>query len=1140
MTTQYRDFEGFIAEAKEHFKDRIYTDYLRRFAYGIDASCYAYVPRVVVRAINESEIITLFTLSQKHNTPLTFRAAGTSLSGQACSDSVLVLANAFWQDIEIIGNAESIKCSCGVIGVEANEALKPYGKKIGPDPATINNAMIGGIFSNNSSGMCCGVKQNSYNTIQSARFILHNGTILDTSKNAKPNENIESFLQKHKDKADSLLALREEILQDKELCELIKRKFAIKNTTGYSINALLDFSEIKDIINHLFIGAEGTLGFVSSVEYECVEDYAFKACALLFYKDLALGAKAVEILARNESLVSAAEIMDYACLDCAKSLENAPLELGQIQSGACAILVQLESSTQKELDSKIAYISKELESVPSLFGVHFSSDEKLMASWWKIRKALLPLAAGTRPSGSIVITEDICFPIHTFAQGIDSITKLFDRFNFQGIIFGHALSGNVHFIITPNLNDEKESQAFAEFMEAMVDSVISLQGSTKAEHGTGRMIAPFVEKEWGAKAYSINRRIKEIFDPHALINPDVIISDNPQIHTQNLKQSSEVEDFINQCMECGFCEKVCPSRELTLTPRQRIAVRKEIARLEALLNGADSKVSKSVIESSAETRGEVLEKSAHTKATNAKAVKATECGSIFEIKSGLLRETGLTSSAPSEPTRSLLNINDAVGERRIADFSHSCEALVQTCKRDNAQKLKELKRDYQYFGIETCATCSMCSLSCPLEIDSAKIAQKLSPSTKSAISRFIATQSAKHFSPTLSLAKGGLHIANFGFAIFGKNTLNTLSKKMRFLPYIPRSLPRANAYKLESKLDSTSNAQSSQISVIYFSTCINRSFAPQSSLKDTRALQEVFESLCKKANVSVVYPQNLNNLCCGKAYKDYPQSAEAKRKEVYRALDSSVEKLRSKGVEQIHIVCDHSACSYELKSGLQELDSTLTILDMPEFIESTLLPRLTITPLDEDIALYAMCATRKGKWDKSLESIAKTCTNGEVIVHSKTQCCGFAGNKGFICSELNTSALRELSEFYANKQKGDSRGDSACGLESRIASSRGVDGSLVLSALRDSQNKEYRSALADVSLENHDSSSTILESQMESEKIDSNLESTKQSSTQSSKGQKHKKLRLGFSSSSTCEIGLNDKTNIIWQNLIYLVDRVSK
>lgn len=1070
MTTQYRDFEGFITEAREIFKDRIYTDYLRRFAYGIDASCYAYVPRVVVRAVNENEIINLFTLSQKYNTPLTFRAAGTSLSGQACSDSVLVLANAFWQDIEIVGNAESIKCSCGVIGIEANEALKPYGKKIGPDPATINNAMIGGIFSNNSSGMCCGVKQNSYNTIKSARFILHNGTILDTSENAKPNESIESFLQTHKDKADSLLALRKEILQDTKLCELIKRKFAIKNTTGYSINALLDFSEIKDIINHLFIGAEGTLGFVSSVEYECVEDYAYKACALLFYENLALGAKAVEILAGNESLVSAAEIMDYACLDSARSLENAPRELERIESGACAILVQLESSTQKELVSKIAHISKELESVPSLFGVHFSSDEKLMASWWKIRKALLPLAAGSRPSGSIVITEDICFPISTFAQGIDSITKLFDRFNFQGIIFGHALSGNVHFIITPNLNDEKESQAFGEFMEAMVDSVIALQGSTKAEHGTGRMIAPFVEKEWGAKAYAINRRIKEIFDPHSLINPDVIISDNPQIHTQNLKQSSEVEDFIDQCMECGFCEKVCPSRNLTLTPRQRIAVRKEIARLEALL-GVDSMDSKSVMESGAETRSEAIAD-----------LRAKPQKSITTNAEGFCDDFG---SFQGGGEGSLLKANDR---------ADTAESAKSTQKPTHIKAiLKELKQGYQYFGIDTCATCSMCSLSCPLEIDSGKIASKLSPATKGIFSRFVATQSAEHFSTTLSLAKGGLRIANFSSNMLGKNTLSNLSKKIKFLPYIPSSLPRANAYRLESKLDFTSNAQS-QVAIIYFSTCINRSFAPQSSLKDTRALQEVFESLCKKAGVSVVYPHNLSNLCCGKAYKDYPQSAEAKRKEVYKALDSTMRELQSKGVEQIHIVCDHSACSYELKNGLKELDSTLTILDMPECIESTLLPRLHITPLDEDIALYAMCATRKGKWDKSLKSIAKTCTNGEAIVHSKTQCCGFAGNKGFICSELNASALRELSEFYADKQKGYL----ACGLESQI----------------------------------------------ESEKMDSSVESTKKSAThnntQSNKTQRHRKLRLGFSSSSTCEIGLNDKTNIIWQNLIYLVDRVSK
>lgn len=956
------DFTGFITEAQSHFKHRIYTDYLRRFAYGTDASCYRYVPRVVVWAFDESEIVKLFALSRKYNTPLTFRAAGTSLSGQACSDSVLVLANARWQNISIQDNASSIVCDCGVIGSEANEALKPFRKKIGPDPATINNAMIGGIFSNNSSGMCCGVKQNSYNTIKSVRVILHDGFVLDTSARAKSNENIQSFLTHHKDKANALLALRDEILKSDELPKLIRRKFAIKNTTGYSINTLLDFSDIKDILNHIFIGAEGTLGFVSQVEYECVDDYTFKACALLFYENLKLAAKAVRILAENEDIVSAAELMDYACLKSAQHLGDIDKRILNVKQGQCTLLVQLEDSTLKDLESKINTISQALKVAPSLFGENFSTDEKQMASWWKIRKGLLPLSASLRPSGSIVITEDICFEIESFAQGIEEITRLFAEFNFEGIIFGHALSGNVHFIITPNLNDKDESARFGAFMEAMVDSVLSLGGSTKAEHGTGRMIAPFVEREWGKSAYAINQKIKSIFDPHNLINPDVIITNDARIHLKNLKHSSEVEDFINQCMECGFCEKVCPSKELTLTPRQRIAVRKEIKRLENL----------------------------------------------------------------------------------------------QSKSLEEEEWLKELKEGYVYFGIDTCATCSMCATLCPLEIDSAKIALTLKPTLTSNIAQFIASNLGKHFGSTLALAKAGLKFVNMSSHFFGANTISKWSKTTKNLlrtPYIPTSMPHANEKVYFG--DSVSKIESDK-KVIYFSTCINRVLAPSIKALDKRPLQEVFESLCKKAGINIIYPHNITNLCCGKAFKDYPKTSEQKAQELYEAL-----KTMKGSEETIDIVCDHSACSYELiqtikhKQDLQNI-SGIKVFDMPEYIANVLLERLRITPLNEDIALYAICATKKGGWDNTLDIIAKACTNGNIIKHTKTQCCGFAGNKGFICPELNESALRELSEFYVQKKQVD------------------------------------------------------------------------------------KHLRRGFASSSTCEIGLNDKTNIIWQNLLYLVDEVSE
>lgn len=885
------DFEGFIAKAQECFQGRVYTDFLRRFAYGTDASCYRYIPRVVIRAYDESEIQQIIRLSDEFETPVTFRAAGTSLSGQASSDSVLVLASARWQNIKVSDDLKSIFLDCGVIGCEANEALKPYSLKIGPDPATINNAMIGGIFNNNSSGMCCGVKQNSYNTIKSIRVILRDGSILDTSAGAAEHESLEHFIQTHASLATSLLELRNQVVADKDLCKLIERKFKIKNTTGYSINSLTDFSELRDILNHIFIGSEGTLAFTSRVEYECVEDSAFKSCALLHYDSLETAAVAVKILAQNQDIVSSAEIMDYQCLAAAKDLDNAPIELQNLHEGQCALLVQLEAGKQTDLDAKIAKVTQLLESAKSMYGTHFVSDPKVMDSNWTIRKSILPLSASLRPSGTAVITEDVCYPIDNFAKGIAQITELFKKYQFVGSIFGHALAGNVHFIITPDLSDADESARFAAFMEALVESVCNLDGSTKAEHGTGRMVAPFVEREWGEKAYRINVAIKELFDPKYLINPDVIITDDKNMHNKNFKESSQVEAFIDKCMECGFCEKVCPSRELTLTPRQRIAVRKEIVRLE--------------------------------------------------------------------------NMNHRTDEE--------------------THQLKELKHGYKYYGVDTCATCSMCATICPLEIDTAKIAQSLKPLMRGSFRKSVARTSSKMYGTTLGLAKASLIGANTAMTVMGNEKVSAISRKMNEalkIPFVPVSMPKSNSYSFQDKLVPGNN-----LKVIYFTSCINRVFSPKDPRFDQRPLQQVFERLCKKAGIDVLYPHKLKSLCCGKSYKDYPDVESAKATE----LQNIIKEMAGNSLNCM-VVCDHSACSYEILKRLKDEDSSINFMDMPVFIEKVLLDRLNIRPTDEDVAVYPMCSTVKGKWDGSLKVIAQACTTGKVYVHNRTKCCGFAGN----------------------------------------------------------------------------------------------------------------------------------------------------
>lgn len=967
---------------------RIFKDYLRRFAYGLDASCYRYIPKLVIWAKSEKEIQKILYLAQKYDTPVTFRAAGTSLSGQACSDSILVVCNENFKNIEIIGkNADSIKLDCGVIGSDANAALKKYGKKIGPDPATINNALIGGIFSNNSSGMCCGVKQNSYQTIKSIRVILSDGYILDTSKD------IESFKKSHAHIVEALLQLHDEIKKDSKLSEFIKHKFKIKNTTGYAINALVDFSDIKDILNHIFIGAEGTLGFVSKVEYECVQDFNYKACALLFYENLSIASNAIKILAKNEDIVSAAEIMDYASLDCVKNLKGMPDSIHKINKGNCAILVQMESDNLQSLNTNIESIKTQLDSIPTLFGNTFSFDSKTQESWWKIRKGILPLAAATRPSGSIVITEDVCFEIEHFTQGIEGIMRLFEKYNFKGIIFGHALSGNVHFIITPLLSVESEKIRFGEFMDALVQLVVSFEGSIKAEHGTGRMMAPFVEIEWGQKAYEINKKIKAIFDSKNLINTDVIITQDKQIHIKNLKpaNANQIEDYLDACMECGFCEKICPSRNITLTPRQRIAVYREIARLESK---KDSK---------------------------------------------------------------------------------------------NSLELKALKKGYKYFGIETCATCSMCASLCPLEIDTAKIAINLSQK-HNVLDSMIVKSFGRNINTTTKIAKASVKIANITQNILGtknaKNLTNFLHKKIN-TPLLLESFPTPNNYKLETKIVSNVNGGLKNGEVIYFSSCLNRMFAPSKNAPDNTSIAQVFESLCSKARFNVIYPKNIQSLCCSKAYKNYKNIAKDLAAKTYEAL-----KLESDN-GKIPIVCDHSACSLEILKSLKSFKSCLKFYDLSAFVLKYLVEHLELKPLDSknnNVAIYAPCSTRnlilrneEISWEDSIFKLARLC--GVNILHdSNTKCCGFAGNKGFFTPELNTSALKHFGE------------NNVC------------------------------------------ESTTNIPRNSNPCKVSQNIESNFKDSSRNI----FNKCIQGFSSSSTCEIGLSDKTNFPWQHIIYLVESCSK
>ncbi len=598
VDNRYRQFERAMQDTIP--VARIITDPLRTLAYGIDASFYRLLPKVVVKAETEAEVVTVLKTANDLRLPVTFRAAGTSLSGQAVTDSILLIAGEHWKSYAVMENGARIRLQPGITGAQANLYLAHHGMKIGPDPASINAAMIGGIAANNASGMCCGTAQNSYQTVDSMRIVFADGALLDTADAASRR----AFKDRHNNMLQQISGLAAKVGANRELAERIRHKFKIKNTTGYSLNSLVDFSEPFDIILHLMIGSEGTLGFISEIVYRTVIEHAHKASALMIFGNIEDACRTVFQL--KSSPVQAVELMDRAALRSVENKKGMPDYLKTLPEGATALLVETRATSQDELQHNVAAIVQTMADVgqaahaqthttskqsgfapvqcaATILPVQFTDVVSEYTRLWNIRKGLFPAVGAVRMAGTTVIIEDVAFPLRHLAAATVELQQLFKRYHYdEAIIFGHALEGNLHFVFTQDFSDPAEIERYRRFMDDVCHMVVDrYDGSLKAEHGTGRNMAPYVEMEWGAEAYELMKEIKKIFDPHNLLNPGVILSDNRLAHIQNLKPLPRAHEILDKCIECGFCEEVCPSKNLSLTPRQRIVVQREIARLKA-------------------------------------------------------------------------------------------------------------------------------------------------------------------------------------------------------------------------------------------------------------------------------------------------------------------------------------------------------------------------------------------------------------------------------------------------------------------------------------------------------------------------------------------------------------------------------
>ena len=876
------EISGFIPD------ERIYTDDLRLLTWGTDAGFYRLIPQIVVRSMNEDEVSRLLALADKHNLPVTFRAAGTSLSGQSISDSILIVAGKHWEKYSISEDLETITLQPGIIGERVNQILKPFGRKFAPDPASVKSAMVGGIVMNNASGMNCGTHANSDKMLLTARIVFADGTILDTSSE----QSKEDFRKSKPGFIEKIEQLRDYVQADEPFLSRILHKYSIKNVTGLNILPLAIYRDPFDIITHLLVGSEGTLAFLSEFTMKTGKDYPFKASAMLYFNDIKEACRAV--VAMKKGPVMGAELLDK------KSLESVNDPTGR---GLTAVLTETMADTKEELYSQIKQIEGILSAFKTAVPVKFTDKEEEYAPYWAIRSGIFPSVGGTRKPGTTTLIEDVAFHIEDLPEATADLQQLLEKHGYpDACIYGHALEGNYHFIINQSFDTREQVAQYESLMNEIKTLVVDkYDGSLKAEHGTGRNMAPFVQYEWGEKAFALMKEIKSLFDPKNLLNPGVIFNDDPHCHIRHFKPMPLTNEHVDKCIECGFCEVNCLTAGFTLSSRQRIVAQREITRIK--------------------------------------------------------------------------NIPE------------------------QQERLKRLKKQYAYAGNDTCAGDGLCATSCPMNINTGHLTHDLRAELlpQDSIGYQLGMWTANHFAGVKAMLRPVLTLADTAHSIIGTRNMTALAKGLRSvsgnsIPLWTSAMPKAYTPKATGSLKS-------ELKVVYFPSCLNQTMGTAHSSPDHTPLVDKTVALLEKAGCEVIFPSNMNKLCCGTIWesKGMPEIADRKAAELEEALYIATENGR------YPVLCDQSPCLYRMRNTMK----SVKLYEPAEFILTFLCDKLEFTPIKQPVAIHITCSMKKMKLEKQLIALAGLCSE-KVLVPEEVGCCGFAGDKGFTHPEVNAYALRKL------------------------------------------------------------------------------------------------------------------------------------
>lgn len=873
-------------------RDRVFDGDLWREIYARDASYFRIMPQAMVRPRSVEEISALLRLASETGVGVTFRAGGTSLSGQTVGEGIICELRTGWKNYEIRDGGKRVWFEPGVTAAQLNAYLRPHHHHIGPDPASSSAAMMGGILSNNSSGMQAGVAHNSYHTLGSIEFMLADGRRYNSGSEADRRR----FAQEQKELCAGLMDIRRRILSDNAVKDKIERKYSIKNVTGYAMNAFLDFDNPMDIFAHVLIGSEGTLAYIISGELTTLPLKPVYSSCQLYFPDVTSAAASSALLGSKGAL--AVEMMDYASLVSYLGKRN------DMPPGTTVMLVDFAADSPEEMADIAARLTPEFRGIKGVSRMDdFTRTVAERAALWRMRDGIFPCVAGARVPGATVILEDVAAPVGDLDRLVDGVQALFRKYGYDGAIFGHARDGNIHPMLTSMIQNEKDTARFRNFMDGLVTHVLSLDGSLKGEHGTGRAIAPFVEKEWGPEIYSLMKELKRLADPRGILNPGVMINEDPDSFIGPMKSMPLFGDRLgydraDKCMECGYCEHVCPSRDITLTPRQRLQALRAIA-----ANGDNEK----------------------------------------------------------------------------------------------------LRKEYRFIGEETCCADASCQMPCPMGISTAEVTDRIRDNTDPRLFEKMLSASADRYGTVESAIRGLLRTAVVTGKIISPYPLIWATD---FMHRIYSQVPHwSKHFPFPAKIHWNDIEKPD---FIYFPACVTRIFGGSSLGKDD--MITVMMRIAERAGLKLALPKEMHGICCSQIWQH--KGDPAGQALIANKTVETFYRLSDEG--RVPIVCDTTSCTHTLLSSLASvLDdenkaryAKLHILDITRWLHDDVMPRLKVVSPKGRVLLHPTCASRLLGLQDTMADIARMCA-AEVVVPLNSQCCGAAGDRGFLYPEVAASAVAD-------------------------------------------------------------------------------------------------------------------------------------